>query len=108
MIAGKKLIRVSSICVGLFTIFVLGMVDLYAAWIGLELLFGDWWLFGLIFGVILFPFGAVAFTISAYMTATEIWGWQWFWAMIFVSPVPVAMLSGLLWMAIHNHEKDYT
>lgn|SRR5690606_19500941 len=67
-----------------------GLIQLAAGWAGLENSFGWGWGLAAVIAALLFRF-TIPIAIGAFLCATNIWDWHWFFALLFAAP-------GLLFM----------
>ena len=63
-----------------------GLIQVYAAYQGAFYHFGDGLSIWIGLGFLLFCRFYIVFTILAYLCATDIWGWEWYWAGLFAAP----------------------
>jgi hypothetical protein len=72
----------------------LPIAQLVAAVQGINHEWGGWWAWGAVFLAIAFRF-TLPLAIGAFFGATEVWGWHWALALLFVAPVLALMIQGL-------------
>ena len=63
-----------------------GLIQIYAAYQGALYHLGDGVLIWIAMGLLIFLRLPFVFTIFAYLCATDIWGWEWYWAGLFAAP----------------------
>ena len=69
-----------------------GLVQIGAGYIGIEHHFSGFWAGAAVFVAIFLRF-MLPLTVGSFFCALNVWGWHWFWALIFAAP-------GLLFMAL--------
>jgi len=77
-----------------------GFIQLYAAYQGAFYHFGDGLLIWLGMGFLLFFRLIFVMTIFSFLCATDIWGWEWYWAGLFAAPGLLFQIPALLLMMI--------
>ena len=63
-----------------------GVIQIYAAYQGAFYHFGDGLLIWIGMGFFLFFRFFFILTILSFLCATDIWGWEWYWAVLFAAP----------------------
>lgn len=69
--------------------------QLYAGFVGIEHHLGTGWAIGAVFLALLFRF-TLPLTIGSFFGAMNVWGWHWFFALIFAAPGLVIFFAILL------------
>jgi hypothetical protein len=71
-------------CVLIVSILVYGLLQVYAAYLGIQHHLGTGWAIVAI-GALFFRF-SLPITIGAFFGAMDVWGWHWFFALLFALP----------------------
>jgi hypothetical protein len=80
------------------------LLQVYAGFIGIDFYFGKTWAIAAIILAMLFRF-TLPITIGALFCATDVWGWHWFVALLFVSPGLIFTIPGLFLSIIARIKK---
>ena len=72
-------------CLAIFFIFAYGLLQIYAGFLGIEYHLGVGWAITAIVATFIFRF-TLPITIGSFFGAMNIWGWHWFWALLFAAP----------------------
>ena len=71
-----------------------GLIQIYAGWVGIQHHLGNGWAVAAMVAMC-FRF-SLPLTIGAFFCATDIWGWHWAGALLFVCPGLLFMIPGSL------------
>ncbi len=84
------------IFLGLFAFlvfFAFSIMQLYAGFVGINLHLGTFLAFIALIMALLFRF-TLPITIGAFFGAVDVWGWHWFFAILFVAPGLIFVIPG--------------
>jgi hypothetical protein len=81
-------------------IFCFGFLQIYAGYQGAFYHFGDGLLIWLILGFLLFSRIFFPLTILSFLCATDIWGWEWYWAGLFAAPGLLFQIPGFIMLIV--------
>ena len=79
-------------CFLVFLMFLYGLAQIAAGWIGIEHQWGSGWATVAVVAAAVFRF-SLPLTVGAFLCAMNVWGWHWFGALFFALP-------GLAFMAL--------
>lgn len=94
---------------GFILIMAYGIAQFVAGYIGIEEHFGAVWAGAALFGAFMFRF-MLPITIGGFFGATDVWGWHWSLALVFVAPGLLFMIPGMLAMItawFKNQRSEY-
>lgn len=72
-----------------------GIAQIAAGYLGIEHHLGKIWAFIALVALFGFRF-MLPITIGSFFGARDVWGWHWFWALIFAAPTLLLLVPGLL------------
>jgi hypothetical protein len=81
-----------------------GIVQVVSGYIGIEHEFGAGWAF---FAIVLFLMLRISLPlmIGMYLCAANVWGWHWFYALLFTAPTLVFLIPGMIAAMIDTMRK---
>jgi|TARA_B110000503_G_C7047065_1_gene370675 hypothetical protein len=81
-----------------------GIVQVVSGYIGIEHEFGAGWAF---FAIALFIMLRISLPlmIGMFLCATNVWGWHWFYALLFTAPTLVFLIPGMIGAMIEGMRK---
>jgi RNA polymerase subunit RPABC4/transcription elongation factor Spt4 len=89
----KFLIGFSSL--GCLAFGLLGVVQIYAGYVGLKFEFGVGWAITAVMLSLLFRF-TLPLTVGSFFCALHVWGWSWIMAALFAAPGLIFIIPGML------------
>ncbi len=87
-------------CIGIAAI---GIVQIYAGWVGISTAFGAGWGIAALVALFFFRF-SIPITVGTFLCAKEVWGWHWAGALIFAAPGLVLAVPGVI-ASVFSREK---
>jgi len=84
--------------------FVFGFIQLYAGYLGIEHEFGQGWAIGALAAAFFLRI-TLPLSIGTFLCALNLWGWHWFWALIFTLPTLIFLIPGFIAAAMSELRK---
>jgi hypothetical protein len=89
--------KASELLVGAGCVFLgaIGLLQIYAGWVGIAASFGTVWAIAALACMFLFRF-SIPLTFGSFLCAKDVWGWHWSLALIFALPGLVLAVPGVI------------
>ena len=84
---------------GVIAFLLIGIIQIYAGYLGIEYHFGSGWAVAAIIASLFFQFPLIL-TIGTFFGALDVWGWPWFGALVFAVPGLLFAAPGVFAVAI--------
>ncbi len=78
---------------------IVGLVQIYAGYLGIEYHLGSGWAIGAVIATLFFQF-PIILTVGTFFGALDVWGWPWYGAAVFAMPGLLFALPGVVGVAI--------
>ncbi len=82
-------------CLGMVLILLYGAAQFIAAFAGIQYELGTGWAIGAVV-LTLFSRSTLFIVIGAFFGAWHVWGWHWFWALLFAMPTLAFVIPGAI------------
>jgi hypothetical protein len=80
---------------GVVFVILFGLAQIYFGLSGINLAFGTGWAFAAGFAVFAFRL-SLPLVIGCFIWANEVWGWNWFFSLMFAAPGLIFMIPGFI------------
>ena len=84
---------------GVVIFLIVGLVQIYAGYLGIEYHLGSGWAIGAVIATLFFQF-PIILTVGTFFGALDVWGWPWYGALVFAMPGLLFALPGVVGVAI--------
>ena len=84
---------------GVVIFLIVGLVQIYAGYLGIEYHLGSGWAIGAVIATLFFQF-PIILTVGTFFGALDVWGWPWYGAAVFAMPGLLFALPGVVGVAI--------
>ena len=84
---------------GVVIFLIVGLVQIYAGYLGIEYHLGSGWAIGAVIASLFFQF-PIILTVGTFFGALDVWGWPWYAAAVFAMPGLLFALPGVVGVAI--------
>lgn len=82
-------------CLWALLLIPLGIAQIYAAYLGIDFHWGPIWAWIIMGASLLFRF-PLPITVGAFFGALDVWGWEWYWAILFALPGLLLLIPGVI------------
>jgi hypothetical protein len=80
---------------GVVFVILFGLAQIFFGLSGINLAFGAGWAFAAGFAVFAFRL-SLPLVIGCYIWASDVWGWNWFFSLLFAAPGLIFMVPGFI------------
>lgn len=84
---------------GVIAFLLIGIVQIYAGYLGIEYHLGSGWAVAAVIASLFFQF-PIVLTVGTFFGALDVWGWPWFGALIFAMPGLLFAAPGVVGVAV--------
>ena len=84
---------------GVVIFLIVGLVQIYAGYLGIEYHLGSGWAIGAVIASLFFQF-PIILTVGTFFGALDVWGWPWYGALVFAMPGLLFALPGVVGVAV--------
>ena len=84
---------------GVIAFLLIGIVQIYAGYLGIEYHLGSGWAIAAVIASLFFQF-PIVLTVGTFFGALDVWGWPWFGALIFAMPGLLFVAPGVFAVAV--------
>ena len=84
---------------GVVIFLIVGLVQIYAGYLGIEYHLGSGWAIGAVIATLFFQF-PIILTVGTFFGALDVWGWPWYGAAVFAMPGLLFAFPGVVGVAI--------
>ena len=81
-----------------------GLLQFAAGWAGIEHSFGWGWGIAAVVAAVFFRF-TIPIAVGAFLCANNIWGWSWFFSLLFAAPALLFMVPAFFLLIVNSFKR---